>query len=105
MQFCAISGCHSTSSASLLGAGLDLTVNSSIGSRLVGVMSAGKGNSMCKGSTEPYLVAKTNPAMGLFVDKLNPSPPCGVQMPQVGGPLTSDQQNCIIQWATGLANM
>ncbi len=99
---CAISGCHNTSSASLLGAGLDLTPNATIGSRLVGVKSTGTGSSMCGGNSTPYLNAGSNPATGLLIEKIHPNPPCGVQMPQVGTTLTSNQQACIVQWATGL---
>ena len=99
---CAISGCHSTSSANLLGAGLDLTVNATIGSRLIGVKSTGTGGSKCGGNSTPYLNANSNPATGLLIEKIHPQPSCGVQMPQVGTALTSNQQACIVQWATGL---
>ena len=103
-NFCAKSGCHDTSSSALLGAGLDLTPNSGLASRLVGVVTQGKGSSMCKGQTEPYLVQGANPAMGLLIDKLNPNPPCGVQMPELPPLLDSDQQTCLIQYFTMLAN-
>jgi len=99
---CAIAGCHNTSSAGLLGAGLDLTINATVGSRLIGVKSAGKGSSECGGNSTPYLVAGVTPATGLLIDKIHPNPPCGEQMPQVGNKLTSNQQACIVQWATGL---
>jgi hypothetical protein len=99
---CAISGCHDATSANLLGAGLNLTIDSGIGSRLVGVKSAGKGSSMCGGNSTPYLNASSNPATGLLVDKIHANPPCGVQMPQVGTPLTTNQQACIVEWATTL---
>ena len=100
---CAISGCHggSASTITVLGAGLDLTVNSTIASRLVGVKSAGKGNSVCGGSSDPYLVAGSNPAKGLLIEKIGANPPCGIQMPS-GSSLTSSQQQCIAQWATTL---
>src|SRR6478735_3186793 len=38
---CAVSGCHDTASANTFGAGLDMTVNSTIASRLVNVKSTG----------------------------------------------------------------
>jgi len=99
---CAIAGCHNTSSASVLGGGLDLTVNATIGSRLIGVKSGGKGSSMCADNSTPYLNARSNPATGLLIDKIHPNPPCGAQMPEVGTKLTSNQQACIVQWATTL---
>ena len=100
---CAISGCHSSNTSVALSAGLNLTVDSGIGSRLVGVKTTGKGNSMCGGNTEPYLVAGSNPATGLLIDKLTQStPPCGLQMPEVPGPLPQSQQQCIVEWATTL---
>jgi hypothetical protein len=101
---CAVSGCHTGGSVPTTGAGLDLTIDSGIKGRLVGVMSSGaSGNifSMCGNVSEPYLTAGSNPATGLLVDKIHPSPPCGVQMPQVGT-ITTAQQNCIVQWATTL---
>lgn len=104
---CATSGCHggSASTINLIGAGLDLTVNSTIGSRLVGVTSPGKGGSMCGGNSEPYLTSGTNPATGLLIDKISQStPPCGFQMPSGNPPLTADQQQCVIQWATTLTS-
>lgn len=99
---CAISGCHSSSSAAILGAGLDLTVNSTIGSRLIGVKSSGTGNSACGANSTPYLVANVTPATGLLIDKISPNPPCGLQMPEVGTQLTATQRQCVVQWATGL---
>jgi hypothetical protein len=103
---CAASGCHDTADANTFGAGLDLTVNSSIGSRLVGVQSPGDINAgaACTGNTEPYLVAQSSPATGLLIDKLNPTPPCGSRMPYVGPALTTTQQTCLIQWATTLTS-
>jgi len=99
---CAISGCHDANGAATTGAGLDLTVNSGIKSRLVGVMTGGSIFSMCGGNTTPYLNAGSNPATGLLIDKLQPSPPCGIQMPEVGPKLTSAQEACVVQWATTL---
>lgn len=101
--------CHSASSAGLLGAGLDLTVDSNIGSRLVGVTSPGATGSMCGGNSEPYLEAGSNPAKGLLILKIqdancqNDAPCCGGLMPSGNlTPLPTTQQQCIIQWATTL---
>jgi hypothetical protein len=56
-------------------------------------------------ATVPYIKAGSNPATGLFVDKLTKTPPpCGAVMPNIGGPLTAMEKTCVIQWATVLAN-
>jgi hypothetical protein len=99
MNTCAQSSCHSSSN-NILNAGLDMTLDSNIGSRLVGVMSKGQGASLCGSSTEPYLVPNVTPATGLLIDKLNSSPPCGVQMPELPPYLTAAQTQCFINWAT-----
>jgi len=104
--------CHSTSmgTAALIGAGLDLTIDSNIASKLVGVKSPGANGSSCGGNNEPYLEAGSNPAKGLFIWKIQTNPRCdqnsaccGALMPQ-GSPtgLSAAQQQCIIQWATTL---
>jgi hypothetical protein len=102
-SICATSGCHDTSDAPFSG-GLDLTVNSSIGSRLVGG-SAGTvaQNSSCTGMG-PYLDPGSNPATGLLIDKVKATFPCGNQMPFGGTPLTAQQQTCLVQWATTLTS-
>jgi hypothetical protein len=99
---CAISGCHNASSAATLGAGLNLTPDSGIGSRLVGVKSPGALVSQCGGNTTPYLDKGSNPATGLLIDKIKPNPPCGVQMPETPPLLTDAQVQCVVQWATTL---
>lgn len=92
--------CHVSGNA--LSAGLDLTPDSNIKTRLVGVKSAGMGASECGGNSEPYLTAGSNPATGLFIDKLG-NPPCGVKMPEIGS-VTTMQVQCLKQWATTLTN-
>jgi hypothetical protein len=116
MTQCATVSCHDSADANTSGAGLDLTVNSSIGSRLVGVTSPGNtvAGSQCAGNTEPYLKSGSNPATGLLIQKIqsspkcsmNESPPCcGSSMPYPGVVfLTSQQQTCLIQWATTLTS-
>ena len=88
--------------------GLDLTVDANIGSRLVGVKSVGTADngSMCMGNATPYLNAGSNPATGLLIDKVSMThPPCGDQMPfDSPFPLTTMQQNCLVQWATTLTS-
>ena len=114
MSQCAISGCHDSAGANTVGAGLDMTVNSSIAGRLVGVVSSGNtnANSVCGGNTTPYLDANSNPATGLVIDKIKSSPKCpantdccGLAMPYPGiTPLPAQQQTCLIQWATTLTS-
>jgi hypothetical protein len=104
---CAIGSCHDSGDAALSGAGLDLTINATIGMRLVGVMSSGNSaaGSMCGGNAEPYLTPNSNPATGLLIDKINKSPPCGTEMPYPGLPsqlLSAAQTACVEQWAEGL---
>jgi hypothetical protein len=116
MTQCAISGCHDATDANTLGAGLDLTVDSTIASRLVDVVSPGDTNasSVCGGNTEPYLNSGSNPATGLLIQKFvtspkcsaTESPPCcGTPMPYPGIVfLSPQQQTCLIQWATTLTS-
>lgn len=102
---CASLGCHDTADAPISAAGLDLTVNATIGARLVGVVSPGNtaAGSACGGST--YLQKGSNPAAGLFIDKIKGTQSCGLGMPFPGGSsflLPPAQQACIEQWAEGL---
>jgi hypothetical protein len=104
---CAVSGCHDTAGAPF-SASLDLTVNATIGSRLVGVMAAAPtatNQAVCTSEQEPYLIAQPGPAMGLLIDKVKPTRPCGAQMPADSAfLLTPTQQSCLIQWATTLTS-
>jgi hypothetical protein len=102
MSTCAMPGCHDPTSASFSG-GLDLTVDSTIGSRLVGVMPGTAAQSACTGDG-PYLVAGSNPATGLLIDKLQTAPPCGSRMPLGELALTDQEQSCLTQWATTLTS-
>jgi hypothetical protein len=105
---CAQSGCHipdsgSTKSASLSG-GLDMTLDSGIGSRLIGVFSGTTANaSECTSSGKNYLDAQSNPATGLLIDKIKANPSCGKRMPYPGiTVLTSAQITCFQNWAESL---
>jgi hypothetical protein len=97
---CATSGCHNNSAP--LNAGLDLTNDSGLAGRLVGVKSSGGLISQCGGNTTPYLNKSSNPATGLLIDKIKSNPPCGVQMPEGQTPLSATVVQCIVQWATTL---
>jgi hypothetical protein len=107
MSICAQAYCHTTASANDCG-GLYLTVDSGISGRLIGVMSMGSLNtngSACAGqTTEPYLVANSNPATGLLIDKLKANRPCGSQMPLDSLALTTTQTACLTTWATTLTH-
>jgi hypothetical protein len=104
---CARSGCHDSASAQF-SASLDLTVNATIGSRLVGVMAAeptALNMASCTSEQEPLLMAGPGQATGLLVDKIGPNFPCGGRMPLDSvAPLSTTQQNCVIQWATTLTS-
>jgi hypothetical protein len=74
--------------------------------KLVGVSpKAGGGNgftSQCLTAGMPYLVAGSSPARGLFLEKLNPTPLCGSQMPALPPLLTAQELDCVQRWANGL---
>jgi hypothetical protein len=109
-SYCAVTGgCHVPGASNEgVSGGLDLTPDSNIASRLVGVTSVGTANNMsqCTGQTAPYLKSGSNPATGLMIDKFTmTNPPCGAQMPASAPfPLTAIQQTCLTQWATTLTS-
>jgi hypothetical protein len=81
-------------------AGLDLE-SPNPETRMVGKMGGSSGSCM----SMTLLVANSNPAMGVFVDKITMStPPCGSSMPLGGLPSPADQA-CLTSWATMVANM
>ena len=92
---CAMSDCHSASSKR---GDLDLE-SPDPGPRLVGVAPDGLNDSKCAGQGA-YLVADSNPATGLFFDKLAVTPPCGDRMPNRGLYLSATQVGCLQEWAT-----
>jgi len=80
-------------------AGLDLA-SPNPEMRLVGKMGGSTGS--C--SIMTLLVANSNPATGVFVDKITlSSPPCGSSMPLGTLPSPADQ-SCLTGWATMVAN-
>lgn len=100
---CASVGCHDPMFKQ---GGLDLTNDAGLAGRLLGVMSDGSNGSRCGGgaSTEPYLVAGSNPAAGLLLDKMFVKPPpCGDPMPSIGM-LTQQDTDCIKSWALSLTS-
>ena len=102
---CATIGCHDTADANLSAAGLDLTINATIGARLVGVVSPGNTDALSKCGGSTYLQAGSIPtAAGLLIDKIKGTQTCGLGMPYPGNSLLlpAAQQACIEQWAEGL---
>jgi hypothetical protein len=105
-----VSGCHMP--GGLQGAGLDLTVDGTIGARLVGITSPGDTThgSVCGGWPTPYLTPGAIPKpTGLLIDKISLKNgnaalcPMGDAMPWPGiSTLPATQQACIEQWAEGL---
>jgi hypothetical protein len=71
--------------------------------RLIGTVPSGANASQCMDTTTPYLVADSNPATGLLLDKLMPTPPCGAMMPTLDV-LNPTEVACIQSWATGLTS-
>jgi hypothetical protein len=75
--------------------------------RLVGVKPKGGGAtspSVCATAAKDYLVAGSNPATGLFIDKLKPTTAssCGEQMPTAGEHLSANELACVQRWADAL---
>jgi hypothetical protein len=93
---CAAGGCHEPTST--VAGGLDL-LTGDVASRLVGVASDGSNGSKC-GPGIPYLIAGSQPARGLLLDKLI-YPPCGDPMPSLGT-WSAANMACIQDWANGL---
>jgi hypothetical protein len=101
-----IGACHDNAGSA---AGLDLT-SADWPTKLVAMGPvAGKGasttlNSLCAGMGLIYLNKGSNPATGLFIDKLriNATVPCGVHMPNLGAMLSATQFACVQSYATTL---
>jgi hypothetical protein len=99
--------CHDNKGSA---AGLDL-VSEGWQNKLVGMGPSAAAASapiptLCAGMG-PYLVAGSNPAKGLFMDKIDPTTttaPCGVHMPYLQANITTQQFACIQSWATTLTN-
>jgi hypothetical protein len=100
---CTSIGCHDSPTGA---AGLDLK-SAGLGARLLGMSpmaNVGSIPSSCAGMGKVYLTPGSNPAMGLFIDKLTASPGCGTRMPQVGSPLNTSQMECVRSWALTVTN-
>jgi hypothetical protein len=108
---CTVIGqCHDNQGAA---AGLDLT-SAGWQTKLIGKSpTANKGGdpslySQCADMGRTYLVAGSNPATGLLIDKIDPNhilAPCGMHMPSLGGPLSQAKFNCIRSYLTTLTSV
>jgi hypothetical protein len=95
--------CHSTAAAATNG-GFDMEATD-WDKRLVGMSTPANapGTSLCKGKNLVFLEANTQPARGLFLDKIRLAmPPCGVQMPRLLPKLSAQDTACIEAWANGI---
>ncbi|MFL5320088.1 MAG: hypothetical protein ACJ790_10575 [Myxococcaceae bacterium] len=85
---CGNAGCHDANTQS---GGLDLA-SANAPERLVNIPSAG-----CAGKT---LVTADG---GFLIEKIHPSPQCGVQMPS-GSSLSATEQQCLVEWAAHISS-
>jgi hypothetical protein len=98
---CALPGCHGANSAG--GAKLDLA-SAGVAGRLLGQgpSTDASAGALCTDAGKPYLVAGSNPATGLLMDKMDAAKlMCGSPMSLLGQ-LTSAQLTCLSAWATGV---
>jgi len=99
---CAIPGCHSANNVGA--AGLDLA-SAGVVSRLLGQgpstnVAAG---AACASVGKPYLIAGSNPATGLLMDKMDSAKvTCGSTMSALAQ-LSSSQLTCLSDWATAVS--
>jgi hypothetical protein len=95
--------CHASAITPVAGGGFDM-VTPGWEKKLVGSgpPSAAPETNACLGEGLNYL-NKTQPATGLFLDKLKPTVPCGQAMPIIGGVLSPGELACVQRWADGLA--
>lgn len=98
---CAIPSCHSANTVG--GAGLDLASAGVVG-RLLGQgpsMNAAAG-AACSSAGKPYLMAGSNPAGGLLMDKMDTAKTtCGITMSALAQ-LSAAQLTCLSAWATAV---
>ena len=95
---CGEIGCHDSNGAPA--SGLDLK-SAGVVARLLDKTPDPASSLSCMSNTTPYLRSQSNPATGLLLDKLDPSPPCGTPMPQIGT-LLPTETSCLQAWATAV---
>jgi hypothetical protein len=100
---CAISACHGKATPAgnfdMETAGWETTM---VGKTAPGGGAIPSTASKCGGMNRVYLVAGSNPATGLFLDKLGGHPSCGAVMPNIGVPLNAAELACVQTWANAL---
>jgi len=96
---CGIPGCHGTTAPA---AGLELFTKTGLTGRLLGQPSNATANPVCASNTKPLLENGSNPATGFLLDKLVNPAPCGTPMPQVPGPLSQTEMDCMKAWSTAV---
>ena len=98
---CSAPGCHSANSIG--GAGLDLA-SAGVVARLLGQgpSTDTTKQAACESAAKPYLVAGSNPASGLLIDKADTAKvTCGNSM-QLLGQLDATEIACLSAWATAV---
>ncbi len=87
---CATAGCHSGAAPE---ADLDF------GTAGVGKRMLDKTSATCGGKK---LIDSATPSASLLLEKIAPSPSCGVQMPLTGNYLSDAERSCVAQWVQGV---
>ena len=98
---CSPVGCHSANSSG--GAGLDLA-SAGVVARLLGQGPSTNtaAAAACESAGKPYLMAGSNPATGLLMDKVDPAKvTCGTSMALLGQ-LDAAEVACLSAWATAV---
>ncbi len=83
---CATSNCHDSDMPLN---NLDLTPDEGLAARLIGVP-----GDMCMGD----LVDADDPSASLVYTKCLVTTSCGIQMPQTGEKLTTEEEECLLEW-------
>jgi len=98
---CAVPGCHSANTPGA--AGLDLASAGVVGRLLgQGPSTNNAAGALCESVGKPYLMAGSNPATGLLIDKMDANKvTCGNTM-SVLGQLNAAQLTCLSAWATAV---
>jgi hypothetical protein len=90
--YCATSGCHGMPNAPLG----DFASSEDAAREFVGV----QGRISCAG--QGAIIDTDDPEASVLVAKMSDDPPCGIQMPPTGAPLTDEDVACVVDWIGGL---
>lgn len=88
---CATSNCHDADQPQ---SGIDMTPDAGLASRLVGVP-----GDLCSG----FLIDPNNPDQSLMYTKCLATNSCNARMPFSGAKLTTEEEQCLLDWVTELA--